>query len=1122
MRPNDATLRQIEAADPSANTWLSANAGSGKTRVLTDRVARLLLDGVSPQNILCLTYTKAAASEMQNRLFKRLGDWAMKPDAALRDELSELGVEATGDLDRARRLFAAAIETPGGLKIQTIHSFCAAILRRFPLEAGVAPEFQEMDDRSAKLLQADVLDDMAEGPGRAALEGIAAFYTDNDITALAREIVSRRTGFAEPVEPDEIWRWFDLAPGFGESDLEAMAFLPGDGALIADLRTALAAGSKTEVKMAPKLAGLGAPALSARDLPLLEWALLTGEGAKEPFSAKIGSFPTKATREAIAHLLPRLEALMARVEAARPQRLGLDAARKTLALNRFARPFVAEYEARKQARGWLDFDDLIRRAGALLSDPGLAAWVLYRLDGGIDHILVDEAQDTSPEQWRVIASLAREFTTGLSAREARRTLFVVGDVKQSIYSFQGADPAEFGRMEDSFGAAFEEIRETLKRLELEYSFRSSLAILAVVDLALVAAPGLGRAVKHAAFDAEKPGRVDLWPVVEKPDSAEERHWTEPVDMPAPQDSTVVLAEAVADAIADMLKSGSIPEKDALRPVRAGDVMVLLRRRSALFHHIIRACKAKGVPVAGADRMRIGGELAVKDLTALLSFLATPEDDLSLAAVLRSPLFGLSEDALYRLAHGRERAYLWPVLRAAETHAACIATLTDLRDQADFLRPYELIDRVLTRHDGRRRLIARLGPEAEDGIDALLAQALAYERVEVPSLTGFLTWLAAGEVEVKRQMDTASDQVRVMTVHGSKGLEAPVVILPDTAKYSPPDRGRLAVTEDGIAWKTARDAAPPALQAALDAKALRNREEQMRLFYVAMTRAESWLIVAAAGDAGKPGDGETWYRIAEAGLATAGATDHDFALGKGLRHETGDWRGPVAGGDAAETARPAALPAWAHEIAPPPVARPKPLVPSNLGGAKIVGAAETDPDATEAALKTGRQLHRLLEFLPGYDPADWPEMARALLGFGEDAASADEADALCRDAERVLKAPDLAPLFASETLAEVELSAPVEVAGATRIHGVVDRLVITPTRVLAVDFKTNREVPQTPDRVPDGILRQMGAYETALRAIYPDRRIDTAILWTGTAELMELPPGLALRSFGRLDAGQGGS
>ena len=1119
MTPNDATLRQIDAADPGENTWLMANAGSGKTRVLTDRVARLLLSGVSPQNILCLTYTKAAASEMQNRLFKRLGSWAMKPDDDLRKELGDLGVTDVDDLAKARRLFAGAIETPGGLKIQTIHSFCASILRRFPLEAGVSPQFSEMDERTARQLQADALDEMASGPDSALIEALAAHVTDFDFTRLAAEIINRRDAFPTEKTQDEIWGWFGLSPRFDESRLESQAFAPADGRLLEELLPFLEAGSSTDAGNAEKLRTVNTAALSTSDLVILERMFLTGAKAKEPFSAKIGSFPTRATQKAAPHLMPLLEDFMRRIEAARGLRIALNAARKTLVLHQFAYQFINRYEAGKQARGWLDFDDLIARAANLLNNPGLAAWVLYRLDGGIDHILVDEAQDTSPTQWRVIESLAREFTAGESARSERaRTVFVVGDLKQSIYSFQGADPGGFTRMQAQFDSAFRQVGGRVRDMELEYSFRSSWAILSMVDHTLETAPGLGRAFKHRSLDLERPGRVDLWPVVEVQKDSTQTPWNHPVDVPAPHDPAVVLANTVAETIADMLESGSIPDKNGgTRAIRAGDIMVLVQRRSELFHQIIRACKSRDLAIAGADRLRIGGELAVKDLTAVLAFLATPEDDLSLAAALRSPLFGVSEDGLFRLAHGRGNTFLWNRLRASsETHGDALDILNDLRDQADYLRPYDLIDRILTRHRGRQRLIARLGAEAEDGIDALLTQALAYEQVEVPSLTGFLTWLASDEVEIKRQLDSAGDQIRVMTVHGAKGLEAPIVFLPETAKRRSQNRNRLIETSHGMCWRLGEDDAPQAILAATEVKKEREFEESMRLFYVAMTRAESWLVIAGAGDVGAAESAESWYRIAETGLKAAGAVHHDFALGPGLRHETGKWENrPLSGKEDVESPR-VELPVWVSHHAATPPETPAPLRPSDLGGAKVLGEGAVDVDLQEAALRHGRQVHRLLEFLPAYDRARWKDVARDLLSFGEDAASPQEVAELLKEVTGILDAPELAHLFEAGTLAEVELSAPISAGAAKRVHGIVDRLVIDPAQVIAVDFKTNRIVPKRPEDVPEGLLRQMGAYETALKNIYPDRRIGTALLWTRTAKLMHLPEGLALCAFGRLD------
>jgi ATP-dependent helicase/nuclease subunit A len=1118
MRFNDATLAQNRASDPLASTWLSANAGSGKTKVLTDRVARLLLRGIEPQRILCLTYTKAAASEMQNRLFALLGKWAMLPEAELRAALAQIDEAPHDGLAEARRLFARAIEAPGGLKIQTIHSFCASLLRRFPLEAGLSPAFTEMDDRSAHALRGAVLDGLAEGPGRAALDGLAAVFTGAELDDLLREICANAAGFSGPVPDDALAADLGLAPGDSFEGLLADVFLGGEFALFDALVPHLQGGSVTDIKNAARLAAIaqGAPDLEA--LVALEGLFLTGAGTKEPFSAKLNGFPTKPTRKGLGTLADRLDALMLRVEAARPRRIALAAYRRALALHRFARVFLPAYAQAKSARGWLDFDDLIARAGQLLTDPSVAQWVLFKLDGGVDHILVDEAQDTSPGQWRVIEQLAQEFTAGQGARDASRTLFVVGDKKQSIYSFQGADLQVFDAMQAQFRQKLADAQLHLNEALLAHSFRSSDAVLRSVDATFrpPADAGLGGAPHHIAFKAALPGRVDLWPLIPRPEAMEKPQWYDPIDITPEEHHHRQLARTIARQLREMVDARvAIPHRDGAKPLTEGDVLILVRRRNTLFHEIIAACKSEGLEIAGADRLRLGGEMAVRDLTALLAFLATPEDDLSLAACLRSPLLGWSEDRLFRLAQGRGGAFLWARLREAGD-AQTLAMLEDMRAQTDFLRPFDLIERCLTRHEGRRRLIARLGAEAEDGIDAFLAQALAYEQIETPSLTGFLGWLEHGDVQIKRELDGAGGRLRVMTVHGAKGLEAPVVILPDTADHSPPERRQIFPLGDGLGWRGSKDDTPPALQASMQAAADLRAQEDARLLYVAMTRAESWLIVAAAGTVEKP---DCWYNRIAQGLAHVGAVAQDFPTGAGLRHQHLEWplAAPLQTG-AAPDAPAAALPPllWEHASMPP--AAPRALSPSNLGGAKALGGEEGME--SEAALARGHALHLLLEHLPLWPRTNWPAHARALLA-SLDGGPPEDADLLLQEAIGVLEAPDLAPLFAPGTLAEVEISA--SFAGQP-LYGVIDRLVVSDTEVLAVDYKSNRVLPRTPDQVPEGLLRQMAAYAVALEQVFPARRIRVALLWTAQAQLMELPDTLLQGAAARaaLESGAAGA
>ncbi|SNR36581.1 double-strand break repair helicase AddA [Puniceibacterium sediminis] len=1114
MIRDDASARQVQAASPDLSTWLSANAGSGKTRVLTDRVARLLLGDVLPEHILCLTYTKAAATEMQNRLFRRLGAWAMLPDDKLRDELGLLGVDTgvSGDfLQKARTLFARAIETPGGLRIQTIHSFCAALLRRFPLEARVSPQFKEMEDRAADLLRTDILDRFSDGPQAHLVAALAQYLTNDEPEALLRDIVRKPDAFLPPRDDATIHALYGLKPDANMRQLLASTFLGSEVDLITSLIPLLKASGSNDQKAAAILSAFDQP--DEDGLTILTKALLTQTGTLRK------NFPAKAVRTANPDLTARLDELALRVEDARNIQLALRAARRDIVLHRFAQAFLPAYAAEKQRRGWLDFDDLIDKARALLSDPRVAQWVLYRLDGGIDHILVDEAQDTSPAQWQVIERLAQEFTSGDGARaDVNRTIFVVGDKKQSIYSFQGADPREFDRMRDDFAARLEKTGSPLNDLTLDHSFRSAEPILRLVDNTFVGseASGFSAAQGHVAFKEKMPGRVDLWPHVPKTEEDKDGDWHDPVDQVGQRHHTVILAQRIARFMRETIDAGTpLPTEIGhsgtyeTRPVHAGDFLILVRGRSRLFTEIIRACKQEGLPIAGADRLKVMAELAVRDLGALLSFLATPEDDLSLATALRSPLFRLSENQLFGLAQGR-KGYLWTALRErAQDFPQVMDTLGDLMAQTDFLRPFDLIERILTRHRGRKRLLGRLGDEAEDGINALLQQALAYEQNSVPSLTGFLTWMQTDDLTIKRAADSAGGRVRVMTVHGAKGLEAPIVILPDCAQPQTALRDALLNQDDTVLWKQASTLMPPAQTAAQEiAKEAQSRERD-RLLYVAMTRAEKWLIVAAAGELGK--NGESWYDRVKQGLDRSGAVPQtygfgDLGTGEGLQLGVTDLSGlTFTNPDVRHEVIPE-LPEHFLQTAPIPVPPPEVRTPSDLGGAKALPGP--DGDDSEVAKARGERMHKLLEHLALLPATERAGMAERWAGEDPD----QDTLSLVEESLALMAPPALSHLFAPGSLAEVPLTADVPPLG--RLHGIIDRLIVTSEKITAVDFKTNRTVPDNAAACPEGLLRQMGAYLAMLGALYPDRDIEVGLLWTRTAHYMPLPHALVTQAIRR--------
>jgi len=1128
-----ATRAQIAATAPGASVWVAANAGSGKTSVLAKRVARLLLGRCPPERILCLTYTRAAAAEMQTRLVGLLGGWALAPDDALRAELEALGEAGpfgAARLAEARRLFAAALETPGGLKIQTLHAFCAALLRRFPLEAGAPPDFRELDDRAEAQIRAALRDAMAlaaEAGEDAAFDRLAARVTDGGLDALTRRIGGLPEAFA--ADPGTVL----TAPG----DAEFAAMLPEARALRA-LAAALRAGGKTDVEAAGELEAAAA-ALTAGDAEVaaagIEAVGLTRAGVRR----STAKFPSKAAKAADPGCEAATEALLDRAEALREARLRRAALAASEDLHAFARPLLAGLEREAARRGALSFDELVRRAAALLDVEGMPSFALYRTDGGLDHILVDEAQDTSPRQWRIVRALADEFLAGGAGAKAGgpRTLFAVGDEKQSIYSFQGAAPEAFGAMRDHFGAAS---GGAVEARTLEWSFRSAPAVLRAVDAVFAEdATGLsadGTPPAHRAFHAAAPGRVELWPLFGKAEAGAAPEWWEPVDMPAATAPDARLAEALADRVAGLIQEGApMPRRgEAARPMRPGDVLFLLRSRGRIAGGLVAALKARGVPVAGADRLSLSDSLAAGDLLALLRVALDPGDDLALAEVLRSPLGGISEEALFELAHGRRGPLLGRVRARWEADAAPRALVEDVLRRADFDRPFELMQRALVRHGGRAALTARLAPEEADAIDELLAQALAYERAEVPTLPGFLAWMEAGEGSIKREMEQGGDAVRVMTVHGAKGLEAPFVILADAGPARIHSPSPVQVVGGVALWAgtgRAQDCPEP-LRGAMEAAKRREAEERRRLLYVAMTRAESRLLVAGCGDETKPAYDGCWHHAVAEGLRRAGAEEAECPCGLAPgKLDPGDLAAPMLRLDdgwpeRAETGAGAPSEAPASHPLPDPARRPPAgPEPTKRIAASAFEADRRPPEATEAppdeapavplgraaARARGDAIHHALDRL-AEGAARGPllaEMAAVAPGLP---AAALEAGLL--EAERALAPPGLADWLGppEETLVEATLSA--EIAPGRRLSGRVDRVWIpadpaAPIRLL--DWKTGA----APERAPEGYLRQLAAYRAAIGLIHPGRRIEAALVWTAVPRLEAAPEAALDAALARL-------
>ena len=1158
-----AELAQRRAARPDSSAWVAASAGTGKTKVLTDRVLSLMLHGTPPGRILCLTFTKAAAAEMANRLADRLAGWAADDEADVIVELRAL-LGRPPDADTvtvARQLFARVLDVPGGMKILTIHAFCQSLLGRFPLEAGVPPHFQVLDETSAaEMLEAAREEVLGRASSDAALgEAVAevtAHAQEIGFTALMAELIRERGRFARlraahggvAALTDAVYRALRVErTETAETILEAAC---DDQALdLMGLRFTVEAmlnkGSKTDQTHGASIAAwLDDPDGRAARFDDYLGAFFTqgGQGDARKTLIHKGALDAAPGADGI------LESEAARLDLVRARLRALAVAQATAALLRLGGAILAAYERHKRARALLDYDDLILETRELLSRSGIAPWVLFKLDGGLDHVLIDEAQDTNPDQWSVVEALTAEFFVGEGRRDYPRTVFAVGDAKQSIFSFQRADPAAFAAMRTHFAGKARDAQQRLEQVALDVSFRSTAAVLQAVDCIFAsetASDGVlfgEAAVRHDPVRVGQAGLVELWPPADPAEAEDPEPWTPPLLQPLeavgsparPLDlpPRARLARLIAWTIwhwtrdpagADDPGSWLASRERRLRPE---DFLVLVRRRNEFVEELVRELKQLEVPVAGVDRMVLTDQLAVMDLIALGRCLLLPEDDLTLATVLKGPIVGLDEDRLFDLAHDRAGT-LWAALRdragGDPALAAAHRLLAGLQARADFVRPFELYAEVLGPGRGRERLLARLGPDANDPIEEFLNLALLYEREQVPSLEGFLHWLEAGAQEVKRDLEDGQDVVRVMTVHGAKGLQAPVVFLPDTLQVPQDTRGLLwpegrpeggrADKDTLLLWPLRKGYDGPVAAAARAAARRAQEQEYRRLLYVAMTRAEDRLYVCGWNSRrGAPAG--CWYKLIEQALpAVAEAVDFDFAAAV-----PGGWAGPgwrlrqpqVALPEMAppETELPAPavpLPPWAADPPPPEPQPPRPLAPSRPAEAEPPVRSPLGPDEGYRYHR-GRIVHRLLQSLPDLAPESRPEAARRYLAQPLHELTAEQQEAILAETLAVLENPDFAPLFGPGSRAEVPLVGLVASAGEGPpqvVSGQLDRLLVTDEAVIAADYKTNRPPPAAEADVPSLYLRQMAGYRAVLQKIYPDRPVRCCLLWTDAPRLMQL-------------------
>ncbi len=1138
MRPSngipDAVRRaQTAASDPEVSAWVAANAGSGKTYVLAQRVINLLLKGIEPEKILCITFTKAAAANMAKQVFDRLACWTTLDDAALDDAIREHSNMA-GDPRRrtlARQLFARALETPGGIKVRTIHAFCTQLLHQFPFEANVAARFSVLDEAEQTQLQerltlAVLLEGAAtpDSPLSRALTSAMTAAADQTFRDVVREAIGMR---------DKISHWVmsagsveaaiaNLSKTLGvdpADDVETVEAEMLDGSVIAQsewssLAEVLAQGSKSDCEQADCFESLGKLGGSEQVETYLDIFCTATRAPRKSIVTKtitdtalVGRL--RAEQERLCKLVERRRAVVCRDRSA--------------AILTVTHEVLTRYAAEKARRGLLDYDDLIDKTLELLTSVD-AAWVHYKLDLGIDHVLVDEAQDTSTKQWEIVRRLTAEFTAGAGARGVKRTIFAVGDEKQSIYSFQDAAPQEFAEMLRYFRTAHEDSEQKFVVSKFEHSFRSGENVLGAVDevfkrdeVAQSVSSDTDGFPPHIALPDTPTGVVEIWEP-EKPDERREiEGWDAPFDTVSETSPRVKLARRIARTVRRLVDD---------RAARYGDILVLVRQRGELFEAVIRALKNQNVEVAGADRLMLTEHIAVMDLIALADALLLPQDDLALATVLRSPLFGFTDDDLFAVAWGRGRSSLRAALqrKAGERpiFAEAAARLDALAEAARRETPFGFFAELLGAGGVRGRFLARLGAEANDALDEFLNLALDYERRETPSLQGFVAWLREARAEVKRDMEIARDEVRVMTVHGAKGLEAPIVILADT--MTPPGGPRpprlLQLADGAVIWAGRKDDDVPAVAAARAGALADAEDEYRRLLYVAMTRAANRLVICGA-DGMKARPKGCWYDLIRDALDSLLVTEDD-AEEKVLRyrkHQVENIAERVASPTADVKPERRELPAWLRQLAPAETPLPTPLSPSSafdeeIGRAFAHGAASAAD--RQKALERGSLVHRLMQSLPDIATERRQAAAERYLAGAAAAFTAAEQSDISAQVLAILDDRNFASIFAPGSRAEVPIVGRISRPGGDPIlvAGQVDRLAVADDAVLIADYKTDRVPPRTLGEV-EPYVAQLALYRAVLSRIYPDKTVRAALLFTEGPRFMEIPAAAMDAALGKV-------
>ncbi|MBP3615361.1 MAG: double-strand break repair helicase AddA [Alphaproteobacteria bacterium] len=1132
MEKEQSLENQKIASNPKLSVWVSASAGTGKTTVLINRLLRLFLNDVDPSKVLCLTYTNAGAIEMQNRIYKKARDWAIISDEELKTDLTKLLDETDKNIDfdnlflKARKLFSKLIDNPIPLKIYTIHAFCQSVLKRFPIEAGITPHFKIIEDSDVKILLNEayqkLIHTLKSDKNIDYLDVFKSFdylmknTPESDFDSMIESIINGREHFIELLSKyktkdgiiselkKKIFNTFPFAiDSFIDDEVafktNVLSHIP-DGFIDELKRLFLLDNGKTSAKKLDIISAFLSSDNVENKFDIYKTLLLNADNSipKDCILNKKSILANPSFVDDISRESERLFQSISFINSVK-------VFKATSAVLDFGLTLNHIYDNLKKKRGVMDFTDLITTVKKLFDRENISSWILYKLDGGISHILIDEAQDTSPIQWKIVDKLTEEFFTTGSTEKNVKSLFSVGDRKQSIFSFQGANIKLFEKYKQHFKEKITSQNYPFYDLPLNLSFRSCKNILNTVDDVIKNSEGVllpDEKIEHIPNRNDSDGYVEVMPLIKQIKDKTENCFKPPVENITVFNSSIEMANVLAKKIRYLLDNEYISDgvKDGqkyIRKIEPKDIMILVRTRK-FADNITKALLTYNIPLAGRDKLSLSDNIAVEDLISLLKFVLFNYDDLSLAEVLKSPLYNLTDDDLFTLCYDRKDKTLFEVICENEKYKDIADDLKHLVSFSKKTLPFEFFDYVLKVQNKRSNFISRLGIEVIDILNGFLSQCLSYDNLKLgKSLSDFYEWFSLNDVEIKRNMEQVNNTVRIMTVHSSKGLEAPIVFLYNANATLSSSKDRIIWSEDFPMYKVSGfQNISNYFENIYAVNKRANQEEFYRLLYVAMTRARDRLYVLGAENK-KEGNEKSWYSCIKESLleniktksenddAIIFANDiftEDKALVLGEKEN-----GILSNSPVLATKKNNILPQFFNEK----------IDDINKKNIEIEPKSPLQNNETDTSLSRGKFIHKILEHLSKNKIDDIEKFIDFEISRYEKFNSKfQDVDLLKNNVLELYQNPKYNFIFNGNSLSETEI-----ITSENNISKIlrVDKVVFYNNDIWIIDYKTDKAT----DKMPLSYKKQLYKYKDALTQIYPNKKIHTAILWINDLKFDEI-------------------